>query len=84
MPINWCPSCKTGLANEEVAQGKCDRCGSTGGDEKICGNGFLGLLNMQTDCLEDLSEVDWPESTLAMQRNWIGRSEGAEVVFYSS
>lgn len=80
MPINWCPSCKTGLANEEVAQGKCDRCG-TQVERKDLRQWILRITKYADRLLEDLSEVDWPESTLTMQRNWIGRSEGAEVEF---
>ncbi|MCP3139092.1 leucine--tRNA ligase [Pyxidicoccus xibeiensis] len=80
MPINWCPSCKTGLANEEAAGGKCDRCGSQV-ERKDLRQWMLRITAYADRLLEDLAEVDWPESTLAMQRNWIGRSEGAEVVF---
>ncbi|MFW5784854.1 MAG: leucine--tRNA ligase [Chitinispirillaceae bacterium] len=80
MPINWCPSCKTGLANEEVVGGKCDRCG-TPVERKDLRQWILKITAYADRLLEDLSEVDWPESTLLMQRNWIGRSEGAEVVF---
>jgi len=80
IPINWCPSCKTGLANEEVSQGRCERCG-TAVERKDMRQWLLRITRYADRLLEDLSEVDWPESTLAMQRNWIGRSEGAEVVF---
>lgn len=80
MPINWCPSCKTGLANEEVTGGKCERCGSIV-ERKDLRQWILRITKYADRLLEDLSEVDWPESTLAMQRNWIGRSEGAEVIF---
>lgn len=80
MPINWCPSCKTGLANEEVTQGKCERC-STQVERKDLRQWILRITSYADRLLEDLSEVDWPESTLLMQRNWIGRSEGAEVDF---
>jgi leucyl-tRNA synthetase len=80
MPINWCPSCKTGLANEEVTQGKCERCG-TQSERKDLRQWILKITKYADRLLEDLSEVDWPESTLAMQKNWIGRSEGAEVDF---
>ena len=80
MPINWCPSCKTGLANEEVVQGKCDRC-ATQVERKDLRQWILRITQYADRLLEDLAEVDWPESTLSMQRNWIGRSEGAEVVF---
>lgn len=80
MPINWCPSCKTGLANEEVTGGKCERCGSQV-ERKDLRQWILKITKYADRLLEDLSLVDWPESTLAMQRNWIGRSEGAEVEF---
>lgn len=81
MPINWCPACKTGLANEEVVGGgKCERCG-TAVERKDLRQWILKITAYADRLLEDLSEVDWPESTLLMQRNWIGRSEGAEVVF---
>ncbi len=80
IPINWCPSCKTGLANEEVSQGRCERCG-TAVERKAMRQWILRITRYADRLLEDLAEVDWPESTLAMQRNWIGRSEGAEVVF---
>jgi len=80
MPINWCPSCKTGLANEEVKAGLCDRCG-TQVERKALRQWLLGITKYADRLLEDLKDVDWPESTLAMQKNWIGRSEGAEVVF---
>lgn len=80
MPINWCPSCKTGLANEEVTGGKCERCGTVV-ERKDLRQWILRITKYADRLLEDLSEVDWPESTLAMQRNWIGRSEGAEVIF---
>jgi leucyl-tRNA synthetase len=80
MPINWCPSCKTGLANEEVTGGKCERCG-TQVERKDLRQWILKITKYADRLLEDLAEVDWPESTLMMQRNWIGRSEGAEVCF---
>ena len=80
MPINWCSSCKTGLANEEVIGGKCERCG-TAVERKDMRQWILKITAYADRLLEDLAEVDWPESTLAMQRNWIGRSEGAEVLF---
>jgi leucyl-tRNA synthetase len=80
VPINWCPSCKTGLANEEVSQGRCERCG-TAVERKDMRQWLLKITKYADRLLEDLSTIDWPESTLAMQRNWIGRSEGAEVVF---
>jgi len=80
MPINWCPSCKTGLANEEVKTGSCDRCG-TKVERKALRQWLLRITKYADRLLEDLRDVDWPESTLLMQKNWIGRSEGAEVLF---
>jgi leucyl-tRNA synthetase len=79
-PINWCPSCKTGLANEEVIQGRCERC-ETAVERKDMRQWLLRITRYADRLLDDLAEVDWPASTLAMQRNWIGRSEGAEVAF---
>ena len=81
--INWCPSCKTGLANEEVSQGRCERCGSLV-ERKDMRQWLLRITRYADRLLDDLAELDWPESTLAMQRNWIGRSEGAEVRFLSA
>jgi leucyl-tRNA synthetase len=81
--INWCPSCKTGLANEEVSQGKCERCGSVV-ERKDMRQWLLRITRYADRLAEDLAEVDWPESTIAMQRNWIGRSVGAEVVFHTA
>jgi leucyl-tRNA synthetase len=80
VPINWCPSCKTGLANEEVTQGCCERCGSAV-ERKDMRQWLLRITRYADRLLEDLAELDWPESTLAMQRNWIGRSDGAEAIF---
>ncbi|MBN1615667.1 MAG: leucine--tRNA ligase [Spirochaetales bacterium] len=79
-PINWCPSCKTGLANEEVKEGKCDRCG-TQTSRKNIRQWILKITAYAERLLEDLDGLDWSESIKAMQRNWIGRSEGAEVTF---
>ncbi|MDB4979923.1 MAG: Leucyl-tRNA synthetase, partial [Myxococcales bacterium] len=81
--INWCPVDKTGLANEEVSQGRCERCGSVV-ERKDMRQWMLRITRYADRLLEDMSELDWPESTLAMQRNWIGRSVGAEVVFHSA
>jgi leucyl-tRNA synthetase len=78
--INWCPSCKTGLANEEVIQGRCERCETTV-ERKDMRQWLLRITRYADRLLDDLAEVDWPASTLAMQRNWIGRSEGAMVAF---
>ncbi len=79
-PINWCPSCKTGLANEEVKDGRCDRCG-TQAIRKNIRQWILKITEYAERLLEDLEGLDWPESVKAMQKNWIGKSEGAEVHF---
>ncbi|WP_037570828.1 leucine--tRNA ligase [Spirochaeta cellobiosiphila] len=80
MPINWCPSCQTGLANEEVINGKCERC-STQVERRNIRQWVLKITAYADRLLEDLDNLDWPESVKAMQRNWIGRSEGANVTF---
>jgi leucyl-tRNA synthetase len=79
-PINWCPSCKTGLANEEVKDGECDRCGTKVTRRRIR-QWILKITAYAERLLEDLDGLDWPEPVKLMQRNWIGRSEGANVVF---
>jgi leucyl-tRNA synthetase len=79
-PINWCPSCKTGLANEEVKDGKCDRCGSEVTRKRIR-QWILKITAYADRLLSDLDGLEWPESIKQMQRNWIGRSEGANVRF---
>ncbi len=80
MPINWCPKCKTGLANEEVFQGKCDRC-ETPIERRSLRQWMLKITAYGDRLLADLKDTDWPHSTRLMQENWIGRSEGAEVDF---
>jgi len=80
MPINWCPKCKTGLANEEVFQGKCDRC-ETPIEKKSLKQWMLRITAYGDRLLADLEGINWPHSTRLMQENWIGRSEGAEVDF---
>ena len=79
-PINWCPDCKTGLANEEVKDGKCERCGAAV-ERKNIRQWILKITAYADKLLEDLDLLDWPESVKAMQRNWIGKSEGASVFF---
>lgn len=79
-PINWCPSCLTGLANEEVKEGKCERCGSIV-TRKTIRQWMLRITAYADRLLTDLDTLDWPESVKLMQKNWIGRSEGAEVDF---
>ncbi len=81
-PINWCPKDQTGLANEEVFNGACERCGTKVERRNI--RQWVLKITAYADRLEsDLAGLDWPESTLSMQRHWIGRSEGAEVTFAS-
>ncbi len=79
-PINWCPSCKTGLANEEVINGKCERCGTTVNKKNIR-QWMLKITAYAEKLLENLDKLNWPEAIKIMQRNWIGRSEGANVTF---
>jgi leucyl-tRNA synthetase len=79
-PINWCPSCKTGLANEEVKEGRCERCGAIV-TRKTIRQWILKITAYADRLLEDLDSLDWPESVKLMQRNWIGRSTGGEVNF---
>ena len=79
-PINWCPSCKTGLANEEVKEGKCDRCGTTV-VRKNLKQWVLRITAYAERLLQDLDKLDWPDSLKQMQRNWIGKSEGAKITF---
>ncbi len=80
LPINWCPSCKTGLANEEVVKGECERCDSLV-EKKNVRQWVLKITDYADRLLDDLKGLDWPEPIKEMQRNWIGRSEGAEIVF---
>ena len=80
MPINWCPSCKTGLANEEVVNGKCERCGAEV-TKKNLKQWMLKITAYADRLLEDLDKLDWPEKVKKMQTEWIGRSYGAEVNF---
>jgi leucyl-tRNA synthetase len=79
-PINFCPSCKTGLADEEAVGGKCDRCGSQT-EIKFLKQWHIKITLYADRLLEDLNKLDWPENIKEMQRNWIGRSEGYEVLF---
>jgi leucyl-tRNA synthetase len=80
MPINWCPSCKTGLANEEVVNGECERCGSAV-TKKNLRQWMLKITAYADRLLEDLNKLDWPEKVKKMQSDWIGKSYGAEVDF---
>lgn len=76
-PINFCPSCKTGLANEEVVDGKCERCG-THVEKKPIRQWVLAITKYADRLLADIDRLDWPEGIKEMQRNWIGRSEGCQ------
>ncbi len=80
IPINWCPKDKTGLANEEVINGRCDRCGTTV-EKRLMKQWVLKITDYAERLLNDLDSLDWPEKIKLMQRNWIGRSEGASVKF---
>ena len=80
MPINWCPSCKTGLANEEVVDGCCERCGSPV-TKKNLKQWMLRITKYADRLLNDLDKLDWPEKVKKMQTDWIGKSYGAEVDF---
>jgi len=80
MPINWCPNCMTGLANEEVVGGVCDRCGAQVTKKNLT-QWMLRITNYADRLLADLDKLDWPERVKKMQANWIGRSVGAEVDF---
>ncbi len=80
MPINWCPSCKTGLANEEVVDNKCERCGAKAGiKEKE--QWMLKITKYADRLLKDLGKVDYSERIKTQQINWIGKSKGAEIDF---
>lgn len=81
-PVNWCDSCKTVLANEQVIGGKCERCGSEVKRKKLA-QWFFKITNYAEELLQDLEKLDWPESTKKVQYNWIGKSEGSEVIFRS-
>ncbi len=78
--VNWCPSCETVLANEQVVGGECERCGSTV-LRKDMTQWFLKITDYAEELLEDLDGLDWPEKTKLMQKNWIGKSTGCEVLF---
>ncbi|MDF2504496.1 leucine--tRNA ligase [Clostridium sp.] len=79
-PVNWCPSCNTVLANEQVVDGGCERCG-TEVVKKDLTQWFLKITDYSDELLEKLDDLDWPEKTKAMQRHWIGKSKGAEATF---
>jgi leucyl-tRNA synthetase len=78
--VNWCPSCKTVLANEQVIGGACERCG-TKVEQRFLAQWFFRISDYAERLLANLDWLDWSESTKTAQRNWIGRSEGAEIRF---
>ncbi len=80
--VNWCPSCQTVLANEQVVAGLCERC-DTPVTKKKLNQWYLKITDYADRLLDDMKELEgkWPEKVLQMQRNWIGRSQGAEVTF---
>jgi leucyl-tRNA synthetase len=78
--VNWCPNDQTILANEQVRDGRCERCGAEVEARKL-DEWFFRITAYADHLLDEMKDVEWPERVLAMQRNWIGRSEGAEVLF---
>ncbi|MEN9710176.1 MAG: hypothetical protein RL441_168 [Actinomycetota bacterium] len=80
--VNWCPSCQTVLANEQVVQGQCERCDNLVTKKKLT-QWYLRITDYADRLLDDMSQLEgeWPDKVLLMQRNWIGRSTGAEVTF---
>lgn len=83
MPINWCPSCLTGLANEELINGNCERCG-THVEQKKIRQWVLKITDYAQKLLDGLDTLDWPEKVKTMQRNWIGKSEGTLIFFQAT
>jgi len=79
-PVKWCPNDQTVLANEQVHDGRCERCGAEV-ESRLMEQWFFRITDYAQALLDDLETVDWPDSIKARQRNWIGRSEGAEVLF---
>ena len=78
--VNWCPKDKTVLANEQVINGRCERCG-TAVEQRALEQWFFRITDYAEPLLSNLDRLDWSQSTIALQRNWIGRSEGAELAF---
>jgi leucyl-tRNA synthetase len=79
-PVNWCPSCKTVLANEQVINGRCERCESEV-VQKNLKQWFFKITKYADRLLKDYKKINWPEKTIIMQKNWIGKSRGAEIDF---
>jgi leucyl-tRNA synthetase len=79
-PVKWCPNDQTVLANEQVIDGRCERCGAEV-EARQLEQWFFRITDYADRLLDGLDEIDWPDNVKTMQRNWIGRSEGAEVIF---
>ena len=79
-PVNWCPQCKTSLANEQVIEGNCNRCEEEVTKKELT-QWFFKITEYADELLTGLYDLDWPEKTKAQQRNWIGPSKGMEVIF---
>ena len=79
-PVNWCPSCMTVLANEQVIAGECERC-NTPVEQRQIAQWFFKITNYAQRLLDNLSHIDWSDKTLKAQSNWIGRSQGARLNF---
>tara|TARA_Y100000590_G_C15728203_1_gene1016023 strand:+ start:332 stop:2734 length:2403 start_codon:yes stop_codon:yes gene_type:complete len=79
-PVNWCPSCATVLANEQVKEGACERCDKEVTKKNLT-QWFFKITDYADELLEKLNNLDWPEKTKHMQKNWIGKSVGAKILF---
>ena len=78
--VNWCPKDKTVLANEQVIDGRCERC-DTPVEQRFLDQWFFRITNYAERLLQNLQNLDWSSSTVLLQKNWIGRSEGSELIF---
>ena len=79
-PVNWCPNDQTVLANEQVVDGCCERCGTTVIQKNLF-QWFFKITDYAEELLDGHNKIDWPHETILKQQNWIGKSEGAEVTF---
>ena len=79
--VNWCPKCKTVLANEQVVGGYCERHPDTRVEQRVLDQWYFGITKYTERLLDHLKDLDWSESTRLLQANWIGRSDGAELIF---
>ena len=79
-PVNWCPSCRTVLANEQVKEGACDLCKDVISKKELT-QWFFKITNYAEELLKGLDDLDWPEKTKHMQKNWIGKSVGTNIFF---